>query len=58
MKRLNIDSKKIAIGAVTEKYYTVKSFEEDDLKRWDDDDYYNDKAKNNKYDFVDFMIEK
>ncbi len=47
---------------MTEKAYTIKSFEEDDLKPWDDDEYYQDRAKDakkfNEYEWVDFMIEK
>ncbi len=47
---------------MTEKAYTIKSFEEDDLKPWDDDEYYQDRAKDgkkfNEFEFVDFMIEK
>lgn len=62
VKKLKIDSDKIAIGGMTEKYYTIKGFADDDLKPWDDDEYYQDRAKDgkkfNEYEFVDFMIEK
>jgi len=62
IKKLKIDSDKIAIGGMTEKYYTIKGFADDDLKPWDDDEYYQDRAKDgkkfNEFEFVDFMIEK
>lgn len=62
VKKLKLDTEKIAIGGMTEKYYTIKGFNDDDLKPWDDDEYYRDRAKNskkfNQYEFVDFMIEK
>ena len=53
-------AEKVAICGMTEKYLTLKSFEEDDLKPWDDDEYYQDRAKDskkfNEYDFIDLII--
>ena len=62
IKKLKLDSDKIAIGGMTEKFYTIKGFDDEDLKPWDDDEYYQDRAKDgkkfNEFEFVDFMIEK
>lgn len=59
-KKQKLVAEKVAICGMTEKYYTIKSFEEDDLKPYDDDDYYKDRAKDsekfNEYDFVDLII--
>ncbi len=62
-----IESKKfeaghISIGVMTDSgYLTIKSFGEEDLKQWDDEDYYRDKALSerfNEYQFFDIYIMK
>ena len=58
-KGMNIS--KISIGGMNaDKYYTMKGFADEDLKPWDDDDYYKDRVKDtgkfDKYFFVDFNI--
>jgi hypothetical protein len=58
-KGININ--KISIGGMgADKYLTMKRFDEDELKPWDSDDYYNDKVKDttrfDKFFFVDFNI--
>jgi len=47
-------------GMGQDKYLTMKGFDEDELKPWDDDDYYTDRAKDaekfDKFFFVDFTF--
>ncbi len=60
--KMGIEPEDIIIGAMTDKYLTMKSKYDDDLKEWDDEDYYKDRGsttkKYNSYDFVDFTIFK
>ena len=53
-------SEQISIAVMGVDYKTLKAFEDDDLKPWDDEEYYKDKVKYptkfNEYFFVDFMI--
>ena len=60
LNKKKIIAEKVAIAGMTEKYLTLKSFEEDELKPYDDDEYYQDRAKDskkfNEYDFIDLII--
>ncbi len=56
-----MNASKISIGGMNaDKFYTMKTFDEDELKPWDDDDYYKDRVKDttkfDKFMFVDFNI--
>ena len=59
-KEHKIEEENIAVCGMTEKYLTMKSFEEDELKEWDSEEYYQDRAKDtkkfNQYDFIDIII--
>ena len=60
MKKQKVESDEIGVCVMAEKYLTIKNFEEDDLKPWDDENYYKDRAKDaskfNEYNFIDIII--
>lgn len=60
LKKQKVVAEDVAICVMSERYLTIKSFEEDEMKEWDSNEYYQDKAKNtekfNEYSYCDIII--
>jgi hypothetical protein len=65
LRNKGISYKDISISAMSNQFYTLKSFDDDEIKPWDDEDYYQDKASKKtmkklltEFYFVDFIIKR